>query len=304
MTNFIRKHTSSGQGKINSLPQRKDERRRHILRLSAMNCHHRFYELKDFFAASKENGYENVEIWTGPQHFFMDHNGYENVDKLLRLEEKYNIKIIGICPEQTNPKPNNMAAKDREMQKRVLAYFKNAVDVACKVEANQVVVTSGWGFLNEQREEVYKRSVQMLRKVSDYAFEKNMTLAIEALQPDESMLVHTAEEMKQLIDDVDSPALKVCIDTGAMVRAKDTIDDYFKIFGDRIVHAHFVDVDEDHFTTHLAWGDGTRNMKEELEAFRRNGYKGFLSVECVNGRYFENPKVADKQSMKNFLKFK
>ena len=162
-----------------------------------MNCHHRFYELKDFFAASKENGYENVEIWTGPQHFFMDHNGYENADKLLRLEEKYNIKIIGICPEQTNPKPNNMAAKDREMQKRVLAYFKNAVDVACKVEANQVVVTSGWGFLNEQREEVYKRSVQMLRKVSDYAFEKNMTLAIEALQPDESMLVHTAEEMKQ-----------------------------------------------------------------------------------------------------------
>lgn len=269
-----------------------------------MNCHHRFYELKDFFAASKENGYENVEIWTGPQHFFMDHNGYENVDKLLRLEEKYNIKIIGICPEQTNPKPNNMAAKDREMQKRVLAYFKNAVDVACKFEANQVVVTSGWGFLNEQREEVYKRSVQMLRKVSDYAFEKNMTLAIEALQPDESMLVHTAEEMKQLIDDVDSPALKVCIDTGAMVRAKDTIDDYFKIFGDRIVHAHFVDVDEDHFTTHLAWGDGTRNMKEELEAFRRNGYKGILSVECVNGRYFENPKVADKQSMKNFLKFK
>ena len=114
----------------------------------------------------------------------------------------------------------------------------------------------------------------------------------------------TAEEMKQLIDDVDSPALKVCIDTGAMVRAKDTIDDYFKIFGDRIVHAHFVDVDEDHFTTHLAWGDGTRNMKEELEAFRRNGYKGILSVECVNGRYFENPKVADKQSMKNFLKFK
>lgn len=111
-----------------------------------MNCHHRFYELKDFFAASKR---ERIwECWNLDRTttFFMDHNGYENVDKLLRLEEKYNIKIIGICPEQTNPKPNNMAAKDREMQKRVLAYFKNAVDVACKVEANQVVVTSGWGF--------------------------------------------------------------------------------------------------------------------------------------------------------------
>ena len=81
------------------------------IELAAMNCHHRFYELEDFFASAKENGYKYVEIWTGPQHFFMDYNGYESVEKLRRLEEKYGIKVIGICPEQTNPKPNNMAAK-------------------------------------------------------------------------------------------------------------------------------------------------------------------------------------------------
>ena len=45
------------------------------IELAAMNCHHRFYELEDFFASAKENGYKYVEIWTGPQHFFMDYNG-------------------------------------------------------------------------------------------------------------------------------------------------------------------------------------------------------------------------------------
>lgn len=39
------------------------------IELAAMNCHHRFYELEDFFASAKENGYKYVEIWTGPQHF-------------------------------------------------------------------------------------------------------------------------------------------------------------------------------------------------------------------------------------------
>lgn len=264
---------------------------------AAMNCHHRFYTLEDFFASAKENGYECVEIWTGPQHFFMDYNGYEDVKKLLDLEKKYGIKIIGICPEQTNPKPNNMAAKDSQMKERVFSYFKNAVDVAAKIKANQVVVTSGWAYLSEDVEEAYKRSVEMLKKVAEYAKEKNMNLAIEALQPEESLIANSAKDLKKLLDDVDREALKVCLDTGAMARAKDTIDDYFNIFGDKVIHSHFVDVDIDKEITHLAWGDGKRNIKEDVDAFARHGYQGILSVECVNGKYFENPKEADKKSM-------
>ena len=172
------------------------------IELAAMNCHHRFFELEDFFASAKKNGYKYVEIWTGPQHFFMDHNGYESVKKLKDLEEKYGIKVIGICPEQTNPKPNNMAAKDLNMQERVLNYFKNAIDVACEIKAKQVVVTSGWGFLSESVEKAYKRSAIMLRKVADYAEDKNMNLAIEALQPEESLIANTALELKKLIDEV------------------------------------------------------------------------------------------------------
>lgn len=270
------------------------------LKPAAMNCHHRFYELEDFFASAKENGYEYVEIWTGPQHFFMDHSGYEDVNKLLKLEKKYGIKIIGICPEQTNPKPNNMAAKDADMKKRVFSYFKNAIDVAVKVKANQVVVTSGWAYLSEDVQNAYQRSVKMLRKVAEYAKEQNMNLAIEALQPEESLIANTAKDMKKLIDDVDREALKVCLDTGAMARAGDTIDDYFDIFGDKIIHAHFVDVNMDKEVTHLAWGDGKRDMKKDVEDFERNGYKGILSIECVNGKYFAKPGQADKQSMTEF----
>ena len=146
------------------------------IKLSAMNCHHRFYTLESFFANAKANGYSCVELWTGPQHFYMDYHGYETIAKLKDLEHRYGIKIIGICPEQTNPKPNNMAVRDSGMQLQVEHYFKNAIDAAVEIKANQVVVTSGWAFLDEPREDAYQRSVKMLQKISEYAEQKVKTV--------------------------------------------------------------------------------------------------------------------------------
>lgn len=270
-------------------------------KICAMNCHHRYYQLNEFFASAKENGYTCVELWTGPQHFYMDHNGYEEISALKDLEQHYGIKIIGICPEQTNPKPNNMAAKDFAMQDRVEKYFKNAIDVATAIKANQVVVTSGWAFLDEPREEAYLRSVKMLQKISEYAEHRGMLLAIEALQRNESILVNSVENLKKLLEDVQRDALKICLDIGAMAMANDTIQGYFDVFHDKIIHTHFIDVDSN--TTHLAWGDGNRNMKEDLEAFYQNGYRGIFSIECVNQRYFEYPAAADAQTMKKFQRY-
>ena len=249
------------------------------IKLSAMNCHHRFYTLESFFANAKANGYSCVELWTGPQHFYMDYHGYE----------------------QTNPKPNNMAVRDSGMQLQVEHYFKNAIDAAVEIKANQVVVTSGWAFLDEPREDAYQRSVKMLQKISEYAEQKGMLLAIEALQRNESVLVNSVEELQHLLKEVQRDALKVCLDTGAMAMAGNTIQQYFDVFHDDIIHAHFVDVKAD--TTHLAWGDGERNMKEDLQVFIQNEYHGVLSVECVNSQYFENPSVADEQSIQQYQKY-
>ena len=106
----------------------------------------------------------------------------------------------------------------------------------------KVVVTSGWGYLDEPREDAWERSVQMLRKVVAYAVEQGVTPAIEALQLDETNLVRSAEELEQLLDDVHDEHLAVCLDLGAAWRAGDSIDGYFKRFGERVQHLHFSDI--------------------------------------------------------------
>ena len=94
------------------------------------------------------------------------------------------------------------------MQLQVEHYFKNAIDAAVEIKANQVVVTSGWAFLDEPREDAYQRSVKMLQKISEYAEQKGMLLAIEALQRNESVLVNSVEELQHLLKEVQRDALK------------------------------------------------------------------------------------------------
>ena len=83
-------------------------------KLCGMNSHYRFYSFERFFQEMNRLGIKNVEIWTGPMHFYVDYNKNQSVEQLKEYAKKYDVKIIGICPEQTNPKPNNVASPTRQ----------------------------------------------------------------------------------------------------------------------------------------------------------------------------------------------
>ena len=271
---------------------------RQRIELASMNHHYMFYELEEFFSSVSELGYPCVELWTAPQHFFMDYRQNDPVERLTSLSEKYGVRIMGICPEQTNPKPHNMAAKDPAIQERVFAYFTRAVDVASAVGATQVLVTSGWAYYSEPVEAARERSAAMLRRVAAYAGEKGINLAIEALRKPESLIANSAADLRVLLDMVNEPALKVCLDIGAMVDAGDTIQDYFDTFGGDVIHAHFVDCGPR--SLHLALGDGERDVAEDIRTFERNGYQGVMSVECTDSLTLTDPMGADARSMRTY----
>ena len=109
----------------------------------------------------------------------MDYRQNDPIDRVTRLIDEYGVRVHGVCPEQCNPKPHNMAAKDAGIQERTLAYFSRAVDVAKSIGARQVLVTSGWAYYNEPVEVARERSAAMLKQVARYAGEQGIDLAIE-----------------------------------------------------------------------------------------------------------------------------
>lgn len=104
-----------------------------------------------------------------------------------------------------------------------------------------MAINSGWGYWNEDREEAWKRSREMLSRLADEAAKHNINLAMESLRPQESQLVVTLADAKRMHDEVNHPNLKVMIDTTAMGVAGETIDEWFDTFGDEIIHMHFID---------------------------------------------------------------
>lgn len=264
-------------------------------RLSGMNNHYRYYSLEKFFESLQRNDIHYAELWTGPMHFYVDDDKHDSIDMLKGFQEKYDVKIIGICPEQTNPKPNNVAGKKRVND--IFKYYQQMIDIAHGIGCPQVLITSGWAFYDENKDEAWHRSVEMIKKICDYAKSKEIYLAMEALQPDESILVNNVRDLYRFKKEVGRNNLKICIDFGAMARAQDTIFDYFNEFQDDIVHIHFVDGAP---CGHLAWGDGKRNLMQDLKDLEICGYHGYLSLETATSRYFDKPWQAEEKTIQRF----
>ena len=92
-------------------------------RPAAMNCSHRFFSLEAFFASAADSGFEAVELWTGPMHFFLDYASNDTPEKITRLANSFGLDVCALCPEQNNPKPANIAARGEESIKRTKNYF-------------------------------------------------------------------------------------------------------------------------------------------------------------------------------------
>lgn len=75
-----------------------------------------------------------------------------------------------------------------------------------------------------------------------------------------------------------------CSDTGHWMRADLTPVDQYKKLEGRVLHSHFKDLNEFGMGAHdVEWGTGRGNMKGMLEELKRQGYKGYLSIEFEYG---------------------
>jgi sugar phosphate isomerase/epimerase len=75
-----------------------------------------------------------------------------------------------------------------------------------------------------------------------------------------------------------------CSDTGHWMRAEFVPVDTFKKLEGRVLHSHFKDLNEFGRQAHdVVWGTGRGNARGMLEELKRQGYKGYLSIEYEYG---------------------
>lgn len=267
--------------------------------VAGMNLHYRFYSLDYFLDTQKELGFKSIELWAGAPHFYLDSMGYEDVKEVKRKIRERGLNVVCLTPENCIYQ-YQFAAQTPILFEKSYQYFVNGLHAAAELGCKIMQCNSGWGYRNEDREEAWKRSREMLSRLAEKAGELGMHLVMESLRPQETQLVVTLADAKRMFDEINSPNLKILIDTTAMSVSGETLDDWFEVFGKDIWHTHFIDSNP---MGHLAWGHGNRDLKSYLEALIRHNYHGCLGQELTVADYFDDPKSVDAGNMAELEKY-
>ena len=267
--------------------------------LVAMNQHYRRFSLDYFLDCQEKVGFRNIELWCGASHFYIDAQGYEDPSSLKRKLKDRDLQIVSV----TTPSiayQYQYASQEKEILQKSFCYFRNGIQLASELEADRVVVNSGWGYLNEPSSDSWKRARDHLYMLCEYASECGIICMMESLRSDESNIVNNLQSARKMYDEVGHPSLKMMVDTIATGSAGETLEMWFETFGKELVHMHFLDGDP---YVHNIWGDGNTPLEAQLNVMNRYGYTGYLVQEVADEKYFDDPFSADVQNMRVLERF-
>jgi len=229
----------------------------------------------------KQIGYDGVEV----PIFDLDRAKWKTWAKRLDdlgLERTANTVI---APE------HNPVSADPKIREAAYQHMQAVVDCCAEVGSSilcgphQVAlgVFTGKGATDDE----WKRSVEHLRRVAEYASDKHVTLAEEVVNRFELYHLNTLEQGIRLVDDVGHPSCKLHLDTfHAHIEEKNPAT-AIRHAGSRIAHVHISENDRG------VPGSGSVAWDDTFDALHDVGYDGWLTVEAF-GNFLPNLAAATK----------
>lgn len=266
---------------------------------AAMGIHYHYFSLEYMLECQKRAGYQSIELFCAAPHVQITAEGIADKDAMLQTIRNSGLHVACVTPDNCSG-PWQYAARGRETIEQCKRYFVHALELANELGCSKVACHSGWGLGDEPREEAWKRSLEFMSWYAEEARRYGITLVMESLRAAESNLVNSLPSLVQYLQELDNDSVQPMIDTCAMAVAGESMHSWFEAFGGRIAHMHFVDGVPYY---HLAWGDGDRDLAAYMAEIERYAYKGTLTQEITDQRYYEQPQEADVQSMQILRKY-
>lgn len=148
---------------------------------------------------------------------------------------------------------------------------KPVVDLASSIGCRLVRVFGCEGRATESRRSLVKRVSDRLKLVCDHARNTGVSIALE-----NGGDFGRAEQVLEVIDEVQSPLLGACYSLSAGVAAGDDFEKAIALLGSKLMHARIKDLAHGR---PVELGDGDIPCRAFVEALRRSGYAGWLVYE-------------------------
>lgn len=251
------------------------------------------YSLEYCMDSLAANGIHYIDFWGGATHYCAYDTPLsqrqKRVSEIRQMMEDRGLEMSVFTAEQICLYPINIASSNPYVRKNAMEIVKHYLEDTKEFGANYYFMQMGYGLFDEDEEATYKRSIESMQELCEYAEKIGVKMVMEQLQKYESNLCYSTAMLKKLIDDVNCPSLTACIDCVAATTAGEDVEYFYSIFGDKLHHAHLADGFP---TGHLCPGDGQNPLKKYLQTFADHGFKNSITLEINNQMYFDNPDAA------------
>ncbi len=172
-----------------------------------------------------------------------------------------------------------------------IEFLRHAIDMAVYLKSDCVSLWSGALPTTDQRKDGFRRLVEGLQIVLDYAERRDMQIGFE---PEPDMLIDTMTSFAELVDRIDSPRLGLTLDIGHLHCQREPIAASILQWSDRLVNVHIEDIRAG-VHEHLMFGEGEIDFNETIAALRQIEYDNGVHVEL--SRHSHCGPDAARQSM-------
>ena len=215
-------------------------------------------------------GYDGIEFAAEP--YALD------AKELRSLMARYGISCTSLCG--IFPEERDLTAAAGEAADTAVHYVMDSVDLAAQVGAPlMIIVPSPVGRVappeDRSFDELWECAVKNIRRAADYAREKGVVLAVEAINRYETYFANTLEKALRLVNDVNHPAVKIMADLFHMSLEERSIPESLRMVANKLVHVHIAD------NTREAAGLGSTDFKAAMRTLKDIGYSGSITMEFM-----------------------
>lgn len=239
------------------------------------------WPIEKIFAHAAKVGYEGIEI--APFTLAENVNEISSARRadIKRAAAGAGVQIIGLHWLLLKPAGMSWVTSDKALREKTVSYFEALIDLCADLGGNVMVLGSpkarqvapGESWLS-----VWNRAVDVLGRLAAKAAAKRIVIALEPLTPkDNCNFINTAAEGSLLVQQINSPGLKLHLDVKAMTGEVRPVAETIRLEGG-VNLAHF------HANDPNLRGPGMGEMAFEpiAAALRDVKYNGWVSVEVFD----------------------
>ncbi len=220
---------------------------------------------EELFENYHKAGIEAIEL-----SYTLDYYNNMDFNKIREMAERFGVKLwsfhLPFMPF------DEIDISHPEKCENTIKIFKELIEKANTIGIKVFVIHPSGEPIEENRAERIACAKKSLKELSAFAGELGCVIAVEDLP--RSCLGNCSDEISELISADEN--LRVCFDTNHLLG--ESITDFIKAVGDKIITTHFSDYDYIN-ERHWLLGEGEINWQELISALEEVGYDGYILYE-------------------------